>query len=297
MRKFVSEIDFKKAARESASSKTDLALRKAFIAEVKAEGEKDEDPIVFAISSSVVDRANDTVDVNGWELSNYQKNPVVLWAHDGYQPPIGKALSLWTEEQKLKSRATFTPKDLNPFGHMVGRMVRGGFLNAVSVGFAPLEYKVADDRDDGDSWWAPLDFTKQELLEYSVVPIPANPEALVEARSAGVDLAPMIEWAEKVLDGVASPLERKRAEEVRRSAGGEKKYFLASDAASLEARLARIERSQGALAGEIGKLAKQQLAPAPEKKGMSRDELIALVKTTTTAALADARMKISGRID
>ena len=150
----------------------------------------------FVVSTQSVDRDNDTIDPNGWEVSNYMKNPVVLWAHDYRSPPIGRSLQLFFDGGKMTSDAKFMPQEMSPFSDMVYRMYLGKFLNAVSAGFKPIEFKFSE-RDMG------MDFLKQELLEYSAVPVPSNPEALVEARSKGIDTGPLREWAEKVLDGEA----------------------------------------------------------------------------------------------
>jgi HK97 family phage prohead protease len=117
---------------------------------------------------------------------------VVLWAHDSTSLPVAKAPKLWTEKSKLKADAEFTPKGMARFNDTVFDMLKGGFLNATSVGFAPLKYAFTDDpqRKYG------IDFIEQELLEFSVVPVPANSEALVESRAAGIDLDPMFDWAE-----------------------------------------------------------------------------------------------------
>jgi HK97 family phage prohead protease len=133
--------------------------------------------------------------VEGWDLAAYTKNPVMLWAHDSCSPPVGRAVAIGAAAGALRAKAEFTPADLYPFGAMVGRMVREGFLNATSVGFRPLKYGYNAERGD-----YAMDFEKQELLEFSVVPVPANPEALVSAKAAGIDLAPMIKWAESILD-------------------------------------------------------------------------------------------------
>lgn len=191
--KFVDLKEFKEKAR--ADEAAGLCIRKQFILEeVKQEGEEDR-ILQFTISTGIVDRDSDTINPEGWKLAAYKANPVVLWAHDYYSPPIAKALATWIEDSKLKSRAQFTPRDLYPFGYMVYQMYREGFLNATSVGFMPHKWQFNEDRKFG------IDFLEQELLEYSCVPVPANPEALIEARSKGIDTQPMLEWAEKVLDG------------------------------------------------------------------------------------------------
>ena len=160
---------------------------------------KDVDPITgmvdidFVISTPALDRDNDVIDQSGWDLDHYSMNPVVLWAHDYSKPPVGKSLKVWVKGKKLLSRDRFTPQEINPFGHMVYQMIKGGFLKATSVGFRPRKY-VYNDEHGG------YDFAEQELMEHSVVPVPSNPEALMAASAQGIDLAPMKEWAEKILD-------------------------------------------------------------------------------------------------
>ena len=63
-------------------------------------------------------------------------------------------------------------------------MVKGGWLKTVSVGFQPVEWVAAKDKSRPGG----VDFKKQTLLEISIVPLPANPNALIQAKAAGVDL-------------------------------------------------------------------------------------------------------------
>ena len=151
--------------------------------------------IKFVISSQDVDRDKDTLAVTGWKLDSFKRNPVVPFAHDYSSLPVARALDVIAEKNTLVSTAVFASKEVYPFADTVYQMLIGGFLNAVSVGFRPLKHEMNKDRGG-------VDFLEQELLEYSVVPVPANPEALVEARSMGIDLGPLQEWAEEVLDEV-----------------------------------------------------------------------------------------------
>jgi HK97 family phage prohead protease len=185
--KWMSEAEFRKAPTP------DAAIRKAFAAEVKAEAGK---PVVLCIGSSAPDRMGDTIASTGWRLESYQKNPIVLWAHDRHQPPVAKSARVWADGERLMSEPEFTPREMYPFGAMVGEMVKGGFLNAASVGFRPLKHAWNEERGG-------IDFIEQELLEYSIVPVPANAEALVEAKAAGIDLLPLVEWLERSLDCVS----------------------------------------------------------------------------------------------
>jgi len=59
------------------------------------------------------------------------------------------------------------------------RKVSEGFVNTVSVGFLPTEWKDLDP----DDFWGGREYTKQDLLELSFVPVPANPEAVLALKS------------------------------------------------------------------------------------------------------------------
>ena len=193
----------------------DGGLRKGFAVEVdKAEGDSRE--LTFKISTAAVDRVGDTISVDGWDLSNFKKNPVVLWAHDGGSLPVAKATKIWADNNALHATAEFTPKGLVRFNDIVFDLYKGGFLNAVSVGFLPHKWAFVEDKERPYG----VDFQKQELLEFSAVPIPANPEALIEARSAaGIEIEELKEWALTVIRSCAKPSTKREMEEFLRAAG------------------------------------------------------------------------------
>ena len=158
----------------------------------------------YTMSTDIVDRPGDRIDQGGWDLSEFRSNPVMLFGHDANSPPVGKALGAAVVNNALRGTFKFTPASVYEFGATVGRLVKGGFLSAGSVGFMPVDVRVAEDRIDPDDAWSrlqpPLDFVKSKLLEFSAVPIPANPQALVDAKSIGsADLAVVRAWAERVL--------------------------------------------------------------------------------------------------
>jgi HK97 family phage prohead protease len=163
----------------------EIAIRSQFIAEVKA-GDDDKRELLFTISTDSVDRSGDKINQDGWQLDNYRKNPVVLWAHDYSKPPIGTSDKVWIEGGKLKSITRFVPAD-NPaigrFADGIYQLYKQGFMSATSVGFMPKKWAWVDDKDRKYG----IDFEEMELLEYSAVPVPANAEALIEARGLGLD--------------------------------------------------------------------------------------------------------------
>lgn len=162
-----------------------------------AEGKPDESAITFVISDETKDRYGDVVQVDGWDTRNFLKNPVLLWAHRYGEPPVGKMPTLTStqsaDRKVIKGTVSeWVPREVSQFAWAVEQMVRKGFLNAVSVGFLPIEFTFNDD-------WS-MNFIKQELLEVSVVPVPANPNALAEAKSLGLWVPELDQWVERTLD-------------------------------------------------------------------------------------------------
>ena len=169
--------------------------------------------IRFCFSDGAVDRMNDRIDARGWELDSFNRNPVALWAHDSAQPPIGRASNVRVEGDRLMGTIEFAEPETYAFADTIYRLVRGGFINAVSVGFLPLEYAYVDDKDRP---WG-IDFKRQELLEISVCPVPANPNSLVEAGSKGINMRPLSRWAARALHrgGRGTMLTRAELEQLR----------------------------------------------------------------------------------
>ena len=197
---FVSDKQFKEAIKDNADNGKTLGVHKGFSCQVKIVDTKRR-LIDFVISTECVDRMWDKICVKGWEVENYMANPVVLFGHDHRSPPIAKTISLEKRPVKkcLEARAEFMDRDVYPFADMIFNMYVKGFMKATSVGFRPLEYKMCDDDDERKMHYG-IDFIRQELLEYSAVSVPANPEALIDAKAKGIDLSPLRGWAEQVLD-------------------------------------------------------------------------------------------------
>lgn len=138
----------------------------------------------ITITTPGVDRDFDRVLPGGADLSRYMANPVVMWAHDysGWTAsegiPIGRTLSLDVSDAGINADFEFLPGD--PFVDRVRNAWDRGFLRTASIGFMPTEWEA----NEQDGW----DFTGWELLEWSLVPIPANPEALrLAMKSAGLE--------------------------------------------------------------------------------------------------------------
>ena len=127
---------------------------------------KDTDTVDFIASSGSEDREGEVIDPKGWDLNNIGKNLPLLWAHDARELPIGKVVEARMDGDNLITSVKFAHK-VNDFAKKVYDLVKAGFLNAVSVGFMPKAYN-----DEGK-------MINQELLELSVVNVPANQDALI----------------------------------------------------------------------------------------------------------------------
>lgn len=181
--------------------------------------------IRYCYSDNSVDRYGDTIDAQGWDLAAYLANPVALWAHDSCSPPVGRGANVAVEGNRLMGDIEYADPEIYGFADTIYRLCLGGYVNAVSVGFIPLEWTFVNDTDRP---WG-IDFKRQELLEISACPVPANPNALAEALTKGINLAPLREWAERVLDGenlIALP--RSEVEVLRLAAGATPRYWLHS---------------------------------------------------------------------
>ena len=131
------------------------------------------------VSTDDVDRHGEIVDIDGISLDNYEKNPVVMWAHDYSLPPIAKTLEIKKVKKGKKMLLVAVMEfatTISDLAREVYNLYKGGFLNTFSIGFIPDYDAIQENR-----------YLKSELLEYSAVPIPANPNALLLAKAKGLD--------------------------------------------------------------------------------------------------------------
>lgn len=124
------------------------------------------------------------LDFDGLSFENYLKNPVVMWAHDvaGRSPsgglPIGRTLRLHrTPTGEIEAEFEFLEDD--PFARRVKNAWDRGFVQAASISWIPLESRPVE----GGGWRD----TRSELLEWSIVAVPADPDALREAHRRMVE--------------------------------------------------------------------------------------------------------------
>jgi HK97 family phage prohead protease len=160
----------------------------------------------FIASTPDEDRDHDRIEQRGWSYDNFLKNPICLWAHDySGTLPIGKVVYIGIMGGALVVDIEFAT---HPFAEEVFQLVKAGFLNAVSVGFRPIT--STPNYETGGT-----DFQEQELLEVSIVPVPANPAALIQR---SLDTTLVRKWAERVLSKEGRVLSGENEQHVREAA-------------------------------------------------------------------------------
>jgi HK97 family phage major capsid protein/HK97 family phage prohead protease len=135
----------------------------------------------FVLSDETVDRYGDIIVAAGWVLKNFKKNPIALFAHDS-RFPIGTWTNIRVEGGKLLARLKLAARGTSARLDELISLVEQGILRAVSVGFQPIESEPIDEARP----YGPQRYTKSELLETSVVSVPANPAALALAKSLNI---------------------------------------------------------------------------------------------------------------
>lgn len=182
---------------------TGVLLQHARIADVtKQEGEEDERLRRFRISTETRDRHGDVVRSKGLSLKHYRKNPVVLFAHDASAPPIGRSPRVEIGDGTVDADVSFFEREVFEFADTIFRIVDVGGLKATSIGFMPLDYERLQDENDEDLYG--IDFKKSDLLEFSIVPIPANPEAVARTAAGGSDMKPYLRWLDDMQDNYSA---------------------------------------------------------------------------------------------
>jgi hypothetical protein len=153
-------------------------------------------------STPSVDRDGDTINQMGWDTKAFRKNPVVQWAHDHSVPAIGRANKFRRSKESLDFQEIEFPEEgIHPFADMIFSLLQSGFIKMGSVGFIPTksEQREVDD-DEKERFFFPMKFLKQELLEFSIVNVGSNRDALTYLQGKGFkgsDVTKMLSMLDK----------------------------------------------------------------------------------------------------
>jgi len=151
-----------------------MTTRKHFAADIKADAAARQ--LTAKVSTSSPDRDGDRLDPAGCQTANFMATGgPVMFAHKYDGPPIARALSVGPIGDALVSTMEFAP---TPFAQQIFELYEQGFMKSFSVGFIPGESEPNS--------FGGRDVHTWELLEYSAVPVPANPQAVALLRAKGL---------------------------------------------------------------------------------------------------------------
>jgi len=134
------------------------------------------------MTTNEVDRDKDIVETSGIDTKSFEDNPVVLWAHDPSQPPIGTVTDMERQPNMLLGTVKFADTSM---GNEIFKLYADGIMKTWSIGFQGTSVDYLKDAEGDITGYH---FQKSELYELSAVPVPANPSALVRACKGIKDL-------------------------------------------------------------------------------------------------------------
>lgn len=161
---------------ENRSSKLPDIVQKTHAADVHG--------LDFILSDESIDRMGDVIMSDGWQLEAFNANPICLFNHSPMHP-VGKWNGLHIEKGALRGKLELAPEGTSPRIDEIRKLVDAGILRAVSVGFRPTEVKQRSEKGIAVGYI----YTKSELVETSLVSVPANANALAVAKSLNVSPA------------------------------------------------------------------------------------------------------------
>jgi phage head maturation protease len=148
---------------------------------------------ISLISSNALDRDNEVLIPKGMRLDLFQQNPVVMMAHDYSALPVGKCQWIKRDSEGIKAKTIYPEKPDGWEGQWmpdaVWHLVKEGVLRGKSVGFLPTKLRAPTQQEiKANPSWERANCVIEEsiLLEFSIAPIPVNPEALTIAVAKGL---------------------------------------------------------------------------------------------------------------
>jgi HK97 family phage prohead protease/HK97 family phage major capsid protein len=228
------------------------------------------EPVVnreFIMSDETPDRMNDIVLSAGWSLDNFKNNPVALFNHNS-SFPIGSWEDIHVKDGKLRGRLKLLPKGKSQRVDEIHELIDHGILRGVSVGFSPLESEPIK-KDDP---WAGSRYKRQELVECSLVSVPANPNALAVAKSLRISDA-------TIKHVFAKPGSRGVSDTERRLTGKPAET--------------KSQTTKGATMSLYG----QRITNSQDRLVALRDKLVDHLKTVDDSNVSDAELEVTNELN
>jgi HK97 family phage prohead protease len=130
------------------------------------------------LSTETKDRYGDIIRVTGWKLASFKQNSIALFNHD-QSLPVGTWENIRVVGKTLVATYRPAPRGVSLQADEINALTVARVINGVSVGFKPLKSRSLPDGSG-------VEYLEQELLEASLVSVPANPDALMTAKALGV---------------------------------------------------------------------------------------------------------------
>lgn len=144
------------------------------------------------ITAETLDRDGEVLIPSGMNSKEFDRNPVLFWNHD-YAKPVGRAVGLKRRDRDIVGEFVFAKKPDGYVGEffpeVAAALVGQGIVNAVSVGYVPEEGGVRKATDIDRKRYGTATttiFSRWKLLEVSLAPLQANPDALITAVRKGL---------------------------------------------------------------------------------------------------------------
>lgn len=132
----------------------------------------------FIAATDQLARDGHVIEMSGMNIRNYLSNPIFLWSHDP-EVPIGAAVRLAVQAHKIAGLMEFAPAGASEKADELCALSKAGIVNAVSIGFTPGDCEPIDQKRP----YGGQRILTSELLEISLVAIPADTGARITARS------------------------------------------------------------------------------------------------------------------
>jgi Caudovirus prohead serine protease len=158
----------------------------------------------FVMTTDQVDRYGDIVVQDGLDTKNFIQNPTLLLFHNSRSWPAGT----WSNVKRgmdgsinqTLGTANFLPEGTDEDADKAARLVELGVIKTCSIGFSPDWDEASAVLDDDDEWTGGIKFEKSELIECSIVPVPANPGAMVKSAAELGEMSLCRDFISEILD-------------------------------------------------------------------------------------------------
>jgi HK97 family phage prohead protease len=190
-----------------------VTMQFTFKAGVTADGSVGPREIRLIASTDVVDRQGDVVVQSGIDTRNFMATGgPILWQHKS-EHPIARCLTIGIAAGQLAALVQFPEPGISAKADEVYGLAKAKVVNSVSIGFRPQKSEPLDPKEP----WRGRRFLAVELLEISIVSVPANPQALIVSRfGAGVRRATRRDTpTARIADDVCNSLRRELLREIR----------------------------------------------------------------------------------